>query len=345
MVKKVIRRIVPTKVWEGGRRYASARAHASAMDRNYAYDQARFAEHASADRAFETKEQLRSYITMLFHSLEKGLALPAPRPGFGQEKAGMLLGSVEDYAARYGEDPLVASAVHALEAYLAFNDEQEVDLASIRKRTAVLSDGPVRRRYADAGVGGGAREMTREQVQEAADVDFLRFLHHRFSIRTFADRPVADAAIHEAVAMAQRAPSVCNRQSGRVHAFRNDALGQAVLACQQGNRGFGHQAQRILVVTSELGSMLSIGERNQGWIDGGLFAMTLVYALHAQGLGTCCLNWSVEDEADLRLRSVAPIPDSENVIMLIAVGHLPERFRVAHSQRLPTDSVVSFHEA
>ena len=176
-------------------------------------------------------------------------------------------------------------------------------------------------------------------------VDLSGFFSHRFSVRHFSEEPVGRELLHSALRMAQKSPSVCNRQSGRVYVFDNDELGSSVLACQNGNRGFGHTANKILVVTSELGSFLSAGERNQCWIDGGLFAMSLIYALHSLGLGVCCLNWSVEFERDEELRRVAGIRDSENVIMLLAVGHLPERFRVACSQRRPTEEVVTYRLA
>jgi hypothetical protein len=76
-----------------------------------------------------------------------------------------------------------------------------------------------------------------------------------------------------------------------------------------------------------------------------MFAMSLIYALHSLGLGTCCLNWSVEQDADLRLRSVAQIAPSENVIMLLAVGHLPDELAVACSPRKDLSDVlrICFH--
>jgi nitroreductase len=115
----------------------------------------------------------------------------------------------------------------------------------------------------------------------------------------------------------------------------------AALACQNGNRGFTEEIDKLLVVTSDLGSFVSPGERNQCWIDGGLFAMSLVYALHSLGLGTCCLNWSVEHEADRKLRQAAGIRESEAVIMMIAVGHLPEVLNVQQSPRKLVDDVLT----
>jgi nitroreductase len=140
--------------------------------------------------------------------------------------------------------------------------------------------------------------------------------------------------------MAQKTPSVCNRQSSKVYVFSKAEDKQKVLSYQNGNRGFGDQASKVLIVTSNLEHFVSAGERNQCWVDGGMFSMSLVYALHSLGLGTCCLNWSVERQADQELRQVAGISDAEAVMMMIAVGHLPETLKVAQSPRKPLRDVL-----
>ena len=194
-------------------------------------------------------------------------------------------------------------------------------------------------RSAIAGEGGTVL-VERARIHAAARLDLADFFARRHSIRQFSAEPVAAVLVAQAVAMAQKTPSVCNRESGMVHAAFEPGIKERLLALQNGNRGFGDQAGCVLVVTSRLDTFLSVGERYQGWIDGGMFAMSLVYALHSLGLGSCCLNWSVEPEADIALRRVGGIPDDQLVIMLLAVGHLPERLRVAQSPRRPLDDVL-----
>lgn len=106
------------------------------------------------------------------------------------------------------------------------------------------------------------------------------------------------------------------------------------LRWQPGNRGFGHLASRALVVTVDLQAFSGPGERNQAWVDGGMFAMSLLYALHSLGYGACPLAWSQRSSFDRQARAALGIPPNEVIIMMIAVGTLPERFRVAVSQRL-----------
>jgi hypothetical protein len=48
------------------------------------------------------------------------------------------------------------------------------------------------------------------------------------------------------------------------------------LSYQNGNSGFGHTVPALFVITSDMRIFEKSGERNQGWVDGGLFAMALV---------------------------------------------------------------------
>ena len=175
---------------------------------------------------------------------------------------------------------------------------------------------------------------------QKSKIDLTEFFACRYSIRNFTDEEVDYNLIEQAIRMAQKTPSVCNRQSSKVYIFRNEEDRQLVLSYQNGNRGFGHLVNKVLIVTSDLQNFVSVGERNQCWIDGGMYAMSVVYALHSLGLGTCCLNWSVEYEVDRRLRKAANIPDSEAVIMMIAVGHIPEQLSVAQSPRKSIEEVM-----
>jgi nitroreductase len=118
---------------------------------------------------------------------------------------------------------------------------------------------------------------------------------------------------------------------------------RAVLEHQNGNRGFGDTAQRILVVTCDYRAFASCTERNEAFVDGGMFAMSLVYALHALELGFCCLNLCQQNRTGRALRRVGNIPDHEALIMVIAVGHLPDALHVARSERRAVEDVLVFH--
>jgi nitroreductase len=310
------------------------------LARNCFHDFDRF-RRFSADRPSSSRENLRALIAMDCHRIEKGLALRDPKPGFGAWFHDRLLSNLRRYLERYGPDPIVRVSLNALSAYAVFGDARGVDTSSLRARLDLLS------RAAGIGAadghGGGVHRLTARQVQESACRSLESFFRSRHSIRHFGRAAVPLETVEKAVSMAIFSPSVCNRGSWRVHVYSQPGDKAAVLAHQSGNRGFGDQAAHVLVVTSDLQSFASPGERNQCWVDGGMFAMSLVYALHSLGVGTCCLNFCVERRTEVALRACAGIPDSEAVIMMIAVGSLPDEFAVAQSPRRSLGEVLAFH--
>ncbi|AXI48876.1 nitroreductase [Sulfitobacter sp. SK012] len=189
---------------------------------------------------------------------------------------------------------------------------------------------------------GGITQLNTERSDEFAEA-FRALALSRHSVRQFSDTSVDAKLIHDATLIAAKSPSVCNRQSARLHHITDPDLKQKALEIQGGNRGFGAQIPELLIVTSDLSSFLSSAERYQCWIDGGLFAMSLVYALHSKGLGTCMLNWSVDASRDIALRKHVDIPASENVIVFIAVGHLPKNLTVATSPRRHVEQILTVH--
>ena len=109
------------------------------------------------------------------------------------------------------------------------------------------------------------------------------------------------------------------------------------LRYQNGNSGFGHEIPCLLVVTADLRAFVGSGERNQHWIDGGMFSMSLVLAFHSIGLSTCCLNWSKGPADDLKFRIATGISKHHSIVMLIAVGYPRENIKVCASSRRPVE--------
>lgn len=313
----------------------------AALAANAWYDARRFWAWSSAGRADGAldRTQLAALVTLNGHRLEKGLALPAPRPGFGQDAVARLVALLDLYLERHGMDATAAAGVDALAAWQDFNHPFGIRNTAVAAALARYARHP----RPTQTLCGGTIPITRADLAAARPTDPEAFFATRHSVRQFTGAPVDRPILERAVALALSTPSVCNRQGWRVHAFTDAAQRARVLAYQNGNRGFGDRAGAVLAVTADLRHFTGVGERYQGWIDGGLFAMTLAWAFHALGLGCCMLNWSVTRDTDRALRREAGIPDHETVIMLMAVGHLPERFTVARSQRKPLDAVLAVH--
>ena len=304
--------------------------------REHLYDWSRY-RRSSFVLGARAQAHRQAMLHILSHSLEHGMSLPVPRPGFGMEKAQSLLRKTESWLEDYGSHPSARSAFRALQAWASFHRTAGWPMTDMEDALERLEH----KWPLGSGEETGGVEFTgREEIKDATRLDFSRFLRNRHSVRQYATDHVDPGLIREAVADAQTAPSVCNRQACRTYSFTNREDIAQLLALQSGNTGFADEIPVLFVITSDMCQMNLVGERYQGWIDGGLFAMTLALALHARGLGTCFLNWSVASERDRELRALVGIPDAELVITMMACGHLKPRFAVPVSQRKPLESVL-----
>ncbi|KPC53423.1 nitroreductase family protein [Amantichitinum ursilacus] len=311
---------------------------ARATWQNFFYDFNRYRKH-SATYHLNSAETLRSRIIASYHNIEKGLSLPNPRLGFGAENIGYLLSYLNEYLSRYGVDEFLSVPASVLRAYVNFNESNgKLDYPhkdAIKKFIAAVGD-----KFPDP--QGGTIKVTREEIEAVTAGVTADFFNKRFSVRQFSKREVDRADIDAAIAIALKAPAVCNRQNGHVHVAESPELVAKLLEMQGGARGFGQGVNRLLIVTNRLTNFWGMAERNQAWIDGGLFAMSLLYGLHSRNLGACCLNWSKMVDTDRKMHEFLGLPDSEVIIMFIAVGHLPDALEVARSYRKPVSEARSY---
>lgn len=260
---------------------------------------------------------LRTQLIKDYHRIEKGLSLGNPRRPFGDSAQKRLHRDVRRLEALNAHPELVATGKRALADLWSWNTFHERDeLASVQ---------------------------VVEPVQTVAKREiFEEFFLSRRSVRSFGGAPVSRTSIERAVSWAIRSPSVCNRQSWHVHAIDNTATIQSLLALQNGCDGFKHEVKMLLILSVDASLFAGAGERNQRWIDGGIFSMSIAWALHALGLSTCMLNWSRSNSETQDLRDRLGLSSNYDVIMMIAVGYAPERYFVAASPRKPLQDTLTW---
>jgi nitroreductase len=307
---------------------------------NALFDTARYAKFSRSLRKSRSRANEAALITFYYHKIEKGLSLPRPKLGFGASWiTPAFLPLLRSYLSRYGQDELTGTSQRALESYVLFHAAADLEASGTAQEVkAYLSSIP----GLVPDVAGGVIEIRADLLKPRWTADFADFAAARHSVRVFSDKPVDRKDVQRAVVIAQRAPSVCNRQSWRVYALTNNSSIKKALSFQNGNAGFGDRIPCLLLVTGDTSAMIFTYERNQIWIDGGLFSMALVYALQSLGLATCCLNLCIPWPVEKKLAGFYRLPGSERPIMMIAVGHLPDRLLVANSQRKPVDSVLTW---
>lgn len=325
-----LKKMIPVRI----KRWLRSRLNDILLIQAIFYDYYRFRIHSGVFRRHQDEASRGALITKYYHMIEKGLALPSPRPKFGLQAIHDLCKLVEQ-AMRDGVcSREVILAVDAIEGWRAFNSANGVETPAWAE--SLLQEAM------QAGMtisGSPIKSLAAERREEP---DYLGFIVSRTSVRNFSDASVPRQVLENAVRAAQAAPCVCNRQAGNIYFVTDPAKKKAVLACQNGNRGFGESTPVVAIITVDLQQFVEPSERYQGWIDGGMFAMNFLLGIHAQGYGACALNWSALPEQDKRLRKEGVIPEAESVIMMVAVGGLKESFSVARSARRPTDDVIDY---
>ncbi len=187
----------------------------------------------------------------------------------------------------------------------------------------------------------GTREYGIDEFNKGILKNPEEFFFSRRSLREFSSEIVDEAVIKRAVTLAMKSPSVCNRQEWHVYHTSDSDLKEKALRYQAGNRGFGHKIPNLVIITTDLEAFFSGKEHYQHWIDGGIFSMSLIYALHSLGVASCCLNWSQSPKNDKLLRSLVDIKQNHTVIMLLAIGWPNIKNKVCASARRPIQEVYS----
>jgi hypothetical protein len=141
---------------------------------NFWYDFVRVWRYSSAVWTGNNRRKLAALVTMATHGVEKGLSLPAPRPGFGKELIQLLLCRMELYLFSFGPDGATQAAADALRAYRDFNAQHGLSDPGLAARIAELEAmGPPRAKNCSPELGGYS-VIRKEQLLEEARIDLTR---------------------------------------------------------------------------------------------------------------------------------------------------------------------------
>lgn len=277
-------------------------------------------------------EQQGARLAAISHGLEKSLAMSALRPGFGIGKARMLLKLLRGYEASCPDR--LDQFEYQLSTGILFH------YVEFQKKCGTALPKELET-FTIPGLGhGGTTVRKRGELLEAARGDFRKLAESRVSIRDFSSEPVSMEAIRDAVSLARRTPSSCNRQPGRVYAVTDPERIRKVCGLLPGFHAFGSSVDKLLLAAADTRVFSEAGERHQMWTEGGMFAMSLLYALNYLGIATCVLNWSVVPERDDEVRHILEIDEAHEILFFIALGHFKEENKVALSERRPVEEIL-----
>ncbi|HHI5408918.1 TPA: nitroreductase family protein [Vibrio metoecus] len=275
-----------------------------------------------------------------YHSVEKGLLFKKIKPRFAQQRIVNLHRSLlSDVIKLNLNRSQIRVAYQVMCEYYELHQKLNIDisdyytLAQYQNYKCILGE-----HYTIE--FRGSVDYRRDEFYSYTNSDFLTFSNSRRSVREYTGEIVPNRLIEQAVSLAINTPSVCNRQACKVYLLEEKARIDKLLKIQSGLNGYSENINQLLLVTVDRNYFYTVGERNQYYIDGGMFLMNLLYALHFYQIANCPANWGKVINEEKELSEIITLPESEKIICFVAIGVANEDFRVTLSQRRELNEVL-----
>ncbi len=290
----------------------------------------------------ETKEQIEYKMLLLVHSIEKGMCYPNPRP-FGyvkiQELISLLL-KYEDsnYNLNSNSYNMSISIIsNWLEYYCLNNWDNHDEYKQIYK----LYYNHYNRFHNKLQTGYKEFNVKIDDVSSRSTYEDV--ITTRFSARDFSGKAISFEDLNRAIDLAKRTPSACNRQMVKAHFIDNPSKKDYLSKLLHGTGGLNLKTVKYFVITFDSSALDFYGERNQGYLNAGLFAMNLVNSLHSIGIGTCFLQFANTSTEEKLLKEKLDIPLSERIAVCIGCGYYVEGNRIPVSCRKNNEEILTIH--
>lgn len=310
---------------------------------NAFYDIYFFSRHSNVFNV-NTLNKMEARIILDYHSIEKGLLHKKLRFGFGKEKIIRLQKYLNNKEVQQHLNfSQLRVAYQVVCSYYDLHKKHQYNTENYLSESTYLHyKNLLKENYSQD--FKAYLNFDYDTYFSNSDASFKDFSVSRKSVRNFSSQLVSDELIQKALKLATYAPSVCNRQPSKVYYIKNKSKIDQILEIQAGLEGFSKNIQQLLVVTSDVSYFYLIGERYQHYIDGGIFLMNLLYALHFYKIGACPANWAKEISDEKKIKKILPIQESEKVICIVAIGTPDSAFKTTLSKRREKQEILTIIE-
>lgn len=307
---------------------------------SFVYDFRSFYRISNVTRQRKTKDQCIGSIIGSYHIIEKGLAMPHRRLGFGIPALRALINECKEFLSHFGSDN--SQFVHAVQVifeYEKLHEDNGYSLPIDLKREIEQLHASLPLLAPSCQVS-----LSRDEFFNDVNASFDAFSNSRHSTRHFNGAADKETII-QAISLAQNAPSSCNKQPTRVHLVTNNNLVNEILQKQGGNRGFGQDIKSIIVLTTNISCYSQVGERRSGFVDLGIYSMNLLYALHFYKIGAIPLIWLSSKKRDKWLNDILEISANNEIpVLIVGVGKVSDYPSLVNSPRKKLNEVLTIHE-
>ena len=264
------------------------------------------------------------------HALEKGMSIGGVKVGFGKPKVKSLLKDLQHYLNIGGRLEFVCNACDIVRQYISFNRKLGADMSDISALfdSFCNQNGVKPSRVVEAGIY--IKQSSKVLIESETSFDL--FSQSRYSVRDFGKDKINFDKVFKALEMCQRTPSACNRQSYKIYVYKDEKLKNTICKLQGGCNGFYEDMQAAILICGDQRGY-NINELHQVYVDGGMYAMNLLYALHYEGLAAIPLTMGQKQGKLRMIKKAMGIPSYEMPCVLIGVGSYKEEYKVAVSKR------------
>jgi nitroreductase len=299
------------------------------VNRAFRKDKDAYLQSAFTIRKTKNQENYEAMMIYYYHPIEKGLSNNNFRLGFGRDTYTNLIHTMSEYKKREYDLNIDSyqTGLSVLSEYISKHEGSGVDVSFIVKSLEKLQSKIAVNKH------GGTLRHKKVTLLQKSKGDFFAMSQNRFSVRQFSKQKIDINQIKRALKLAEKTPSLCNRQPWKTYIVSNKSIISELAHVQGGLRGFGQNMDKLLVITANNHYLKNYTERNDGFIAGGLYSMTLLYSLQYYGIATCPLSAALTNENDLKVRSILNVPQNENMILFIGIGEYLDEFETPKSHR------------
>jgi nitroreductase len=309
------------------------------LDKEYLYDKDFYKKYNMGTEESLNKLGYESIIHT--HTLEKGMEHFELRP-FAVEKTRYIMSLIkrESKYENYENKFAFINGINSLREYKKIYEEHNwINKDEYKKVDEFLKNySKVENQKA------GAYILTKKELQNDYQIDYLKFVKSRHSTRNYKNEPIKLDDVKAAVEMAKYSASACNRQYIKLHFYPSGKMRDNVIHYALGKGGLYLDGVNTFIVTFDVNGLSGVGERNQGYFNAGLFSTNFVNALHSLGIGTCFIQFANSVKEEEKLKEINEIPSSERIAVILYAGYYNDKSIFCVSPRKEFEEYFTLHE-
>ena len=167
--------------------------------------------------------------------------------------------------------------------------------------------------------------------------DFLTLAKERYSVRKFADKPVAQQDIDRILLACQLAPTGCNNQPQHVFVLQSEEAVSKMRKCTKCH--FNAPLGMLVCYDVNQSWKRRYDGADSGWVDASIVTTHMMLAAHEIGVGSCWVMYFIPEA----VKTEFDLPDHLVPVALLAMGYPAEDAQVnpLHEQTKPIGELVT----